>query len=260
MTIQLGILGTGQISSSLVRGFCTDPDSADRLHFYLSPRNREKAAALAAEYPQLVTICADNQEVLNRADWIILALLPPQAEEILTPLTFRPEQKIVSLISDHLIEEIVGWTGPVSKAVRMVPLPFAQLHIGPIAYCPCDPEIQELFHPLGQLIALDSEQTLNTVLTLTSLMSPFYLLIYRTAEWGKSHGLSDRAAVDYMASFFGALSVMAQQAPDSEAVAELCYDTTAGGLNESAYRQIDSRGGYDLWTEAMDHVWKRLNT
>ncbi|MCD8356034.1 MAG: NAD(P)-binding domain-containing protein [Clostridia bacterium] len=260
MTIQIGVLGTGQISSALVSGFCTHAVSAQKLHFYLSPRNQEKAAALESAYPAQVTVCASNQEVLDRADdWVILALLPRNAEEILTPLTFRKQQKIVSLISDHALEAVTDWTGPVERAIRMVPLPFVQLHIGPIACYPPDGEIRELFQPLGQLIELENEDVLNTVLTLTALMSPFYLLIHEAARWGKAHGLSDRAAVDYMTSFFEALSVMARNAPDNAAVATLCYDTTSGGLNEMAYRSIRENGGYQIWMEALDAVMERLN-
>lgn len=260
MTIQIGVLGTGQISSALVTGFCTDPASADKLHFYLSPRNAQKAAALQAAYPKQVTVCASNQEVLDRAsDWIILALLPRDTEAILQPLHFRPTHKLLSLISDHALEQIIAWTGPVAKAIRMVPLPFAAMHIGPIASYPPDDEIRALFAPLGQLIELDSADALNTILTLTSLMSPFYLLIHEAADWGKQHGMTDRAAVDYMTSFFEALAVMARHAPDNEAVAQLCYDTTPGGLNEMAYRSIREKGGYRIWREALDAVMERLS-
>lgn len=260
MTIQIGILGTGQISSALVAGFCTHAVSAETMHFYVSPRNKEKAAALKSDYSKQVTVCTSNQEVLDKAaDWVILALLPRDAEEILKPLTFYQEQKVLSLISDHSIEHITSWTGAVARVVRMVPLPFARLHIGPIACYPPDAEIRELFRPLGQLIELDSEDTLNIILSLTALMSPFYLLIHEAVEWGKEHGLSDRAAVDYMTSFFEALSVMARNAPDNEAIAALCYDTTSGGLNEMAYRSIREKGGYRIWTEALNAVKERLN-
>ena len=260
MTMKIGILGTGQISSALVTGFCTDQASAKKMHFYLSPRNKEKAAALAADFPANVTVCESNQQVLDQAsDWVILALIPHDTEEILKPLHFYPQQKILTLISDHPVERIKKWTGPSAKTIRMVPLPFAALHIGPIAYYPADDEIREMFAPLGQLVELDKEETLNSVLTLTALMSPFYLLIHHTVEWGKAHDLSDRASLDYMASFFEALSVMAAKAPDSEAVATLCYDTTKGGLNEYAYQYITKTGGYDKWIEALNDVKARLD-
>lgn len=256
--MNIGVLGTGQISSSLVKGFCTDPARND-LHFYVSPRNQEKAAALAAAFPEQVTVCKTNQQVVDQTEWVLLALLPQQAEEILRPLQFRQEQNIITLISDHTLEEIVSWTGSVHKTIRMVPLPFAQLHMGPIVYCPKDIEIEQLFEPLGQILALDSEDEIHTILTMTALMSPFYLLIHKTVEWGKQHGLSDRLALNYMSGFFEALSVMARYAPDSEAVKMLCCDTTKGGLNESAYQWIESGGGYEYWLQAMDQVWDRLN-
>lgn len=259
-TKNIGIIGTGHISAALVTGFCTDEESRKNIHFYLSPRNRENSAKLAEEYPENVTVCESNQEVLDqRLDWVILAVRPQLAEEIIRPLHFSEDVKVLSLISDHSATAIKEWTGPTERTVRMVPLPFAALHIGPIAYYPADQEIHELFAPLGQLIELADEDTLNSVFALTALMSPYYLLIHHTVEWGKAHNLSDRASLDYMTSFFGALSVMANNAEDSEAVAELCYRTTKGGLNEYAYKHISETGGYERWIEALDGVKARLD-
>lgn len=259
-TTNIGIIGTGHISVALVTGFCTDEESKKNMHFYLSPRNKENAAQLAADFPENITVCESNQDVLNQnLDWVILAVRPQPAEEIIRPLHFSEDVRVLSLISDPSVDTIKEWTGKTAKTVRMVPLPFAALHIGPIAYYPADQEIHELFAPLGQLIELEDEDTLNSVFALTALMSPYYLLIHHTVEWGKAHNLTDRASLDYMTSFFGALSVMANNAEDSEAVAGLCYRTTKGGLNEYAYKHISETGGYEKWLEALDGVKARLD-
>jgi pyrroline-5-carboxylate reductase len=44
----------------------------------LSPRGAEKAAALAAEFPLMVSIAADNQGVLDKCDVVFLGVLPKQ--------------------------------------------------------------------------------------------------------------------------------------------------------------------------------------
>ena len=108
--MNIGVLGTGQISSSLVRGFCTDTAGKD-LHFYVSPRNREKAAALAAAFPEQVTVCETNQQVVDQSEWVLLALLPPQAEEILRPLRFRQEQVLLAGIADAGAHQAAGADG-----------------------------------------------------------------------------------------------------------------------------------------------------
>lgn len=257
--VRIGVLGTGQISSSLVTGWCTDLTSAEHLHFYLSPRNAQKAADLKAAYPEQVTVCASNQEVVDQSHWVILAVLPRDAEEILKPLHFRPEQKVLDLISDHTLATITSWIGPTQKLIRMVPLPLAALHIGPIATYPADEEIRELFQPLGRLVEVSNESELAVILTQTALMSPYFLLVREASQWGHEQGLEEKASLDYMASFFGALPMLVGQAKDNEELANLAYDTTPGGLNEMAYRSITQKGGYAIWRQALDDVMERLN-
>ncbi|MEG2929745.1 MAG: NAD(P)-binding domain-containing protein, partial [Oscillospiraceae bacterium] len=67
--MKIGVIGVGIIASYMVTGFC---ESGEENSFVLSPRNREKSAALAGKYPCLVEIAQDNQEVLDRCEGVIL--------------------------------------------------------------------------------------------------------------------------------------------------------------------------------------------
>ena len=255
--IKIGILGTGTISSALVRGFCTDRKRSGECRFFLSPRNAEKAAALAEAFPGLVTVCSNNQEAVDRSEWVFLTVLPPQGREVLTSLTFRPEHKILTIMSDHSVTRVREWTGPVSKIIRMVPLPFAAMHIGPIAVYPHDPETEELFAPLGNVIPVERENELSVISAETAVMSAFYHLIYDTVSWGEEHGLPKEASLEYMTSFFEALSVKARNAENGDVYA-LAYEMTPGGLNETALKAILGRDGFGIWREALDIIWERL--
>ena len=256
--MKIGILGTGTISQALVRGFCRGPQKGEETHFYLSPRNARKAAALAEEFPGQVTVCEDNQQVVDAAGWVFLTLLPRDAEAVLSALSFRPEQKILTIMSDHPVARVQGWTGKTAKIVRMVPLPFAAMRIGPIAIWPKDPEVEALFVSFGQVLAVEEEQQLSVISAQTAIMSAFYMLIAETSGWGEKHGLSRQTSLQYMASFFEALSIKAAGAPEGN-VREVAYEMTPGGLNEMTLKNILGREGFAIWTEALDAVWKRLN-
>ena len=54
----------------------------------ISPRNKKKALYLK-KYFKRVIIAKDNQEVINKADWIFLGILPKVGESILPKLKFR---------------------------------------------------------------------------------------------------------------------------------------------------------------------------
>lgn len=256
--MKIGVLGTGVIASALVDGFCKDLQSATDMHFYLSPRNAEKAARLKTAYPESVTVCQSNQEVVDAAEWVFLCLIPRHAESILSELRFRSGQKILSIMSDHSIEKVLSMVGPSAKCLRMVPLPFAAMHIGPIAYFPKDDEIEAMFAPLGKLIALEKESELSIISGLTGLMSAYYMLIHETTKFGVEQGLSPRTSVEYMTAFYEALNVKARAREDGD-IYDLAYEMTPGGLNEMALRSMLEDDAYQPWTDALQKVMDRLN-
>ncbi len=94
--MNLGFIGTGEIAVAMVTGFCTAEPRPERIT--VSPRNADKAAALAAAFPE-VEVAADNQAVVEASDWLVLAVLPLVAEEVLASLRFRPDQKVVSVLA-----------------------------------------------------------------------------------------------------------------------------------------------------------------
>lgn len=50
----IGFIGTGIISSYVVTGFCKS--GREGIDIIVSPRSRDKSAALAAEFPQMVRV------------------------------------------------------------------------------------------------------------------------------------------------------------------------------------------------------------
>ena len=82
--MKLGFIGTGIITTSVVTGFCES--GMENLQIVVSPRNKERAQMLHEKYPEIVSVAADNQEVVDRSDWVFAALLPKAAEDILKPL------------------------------------------------------------------------------------------------------------------------------------------------------------------------------
>ena len=76
------MIGTGIITTSVVTGFCES--GMENLQIVVSPRNKERAQMLHEKYPEIVSVAADNQEVVDRSDWVFAALLPKAAEDILS--------------------------------------------------------------------------------------------------------------------------------------------------------------------------------
>ena len=252
--MDIGFVGTGVITSALVTGFSSGADRPHRIH--LSPRNAERAAALARRFPN-VTVEASNQEVLDRSEWVVLAVVPALGEEVVRPLSFRSDHRVVNLMATRKLPEIAGWIGRTRTLVHLVPLPFAAQRIGPIALYPNDEDAAALFAPLGHVVAVDDPARVEVLAAITALMASYHLLLWEVVKWSEAEGLSPKEALEYTTAFFEALSRQAREEEGGD-VGRLAAEMTPGGLNEMAQRSIRERGGFEPWVRALGPVLARL--
>ncbi len=139
--MKLGFIGTGIITTSVVTGFCES--GMENLQIVVSPRNKERAQMLHEKYPEIVSVAADNQEVVDRSDWVFAALLPKAAEDILKPLHIGPEKKFINLVATLSLKRIEEMFGSREILADVVPLTFAANRFGPVVIYPDIPEVVE---------------------------------------------------------------------------------------------------------------------
>ena len=247
----IGFIGTGGITTAIVTGLCTA--EAPPQEIWVSPRNRHHAARLESEF-EPVHVGPSNQAVLDRADLVVLAVLPQHKEEILEPLAFGRDQTIIHLLAGVRIEEIAPLVAPAADIVRAVPLPCTAIHQGPIAIYPDHERANAFFGSLGTVVPTDQEAQLETLSIITALMAPYYALMEQVVAWAAEEGIQrDKAAV-YTASMFGALSAIAASFPGGQIQSLVSDSMTPGGLNELAMSIINDRKGFESLTEALGQV------
>lgn len=252
--MKLGFIGTGIISSALVTGFCKAgiPD----LHIWVSPRSRDKAAALHAAYPDIVTIAGQNQEVIDHADWIFAALLPDVAEGILSELTWPKEKKFINLVmtlSTVRAREIIGDREIIAD---VVPLTFAANRFGPAVIYPPVPEVCELMSYVSDAVPVETAQQMAILRAMSGMMSPYYMLISKLVDWCVANGLDEPSARSYVTGFYGALSKNA--AVFDGPLEDLAREATPGGINYQALTWLEDHDNYSEWTEILDPILKRV--
>jgi pyrroline-5-carboxylate reductase len=258
--MRLGFIGTGQITTAIVTGLCKFENNDSRNNIWVSPRNREKSAALANAY-DAVQVGKDNQEVVDNCDIVCLAVIPQHKEKILTPLHFRRNQIIVHILAATQVEELKPFVSPATQIVRAVPLPCAAIHAGPVALYPAEGDayntVSKLFNPLGSVIPLSDESQLEILAVITALMAPYYAMVEKITAWAERQGIARKDAAAYTASMFEALSRIAASAEDGDAgrLARECM--TPGGLNELAMQVMNAKGGFEHVQAALDAVKNR---
>lgn len=251
---KVGVVGVGVIANAIVRGL--EAKHGDELEVFLSPRNAVRAEALAKAFGN-VRVMASNQEVLDAADWIILAVQPSITEETARALRFHPRHRVLSLASRPKLDDVATWVGECALLCRVIPQTFIEFRTGPILIYPPLPEVKEFFAGMGEVVATDTEESFILAQTLSCVMGPFFFLLDRIVRWIDEFGLPPEQSAAYLEAMFAAMIAYASRTNPRE-LDELWKEVTPGGLNEMGIRMIDGDGGYAAWIRALDAVRQKL--
>jgi pyrroline-5-carboxylate reductase len=161
-TLRLGFVGIGTINSALIRGLCTSEGAP--LQIVVGPRNAEKAAALAIEFPSQVRQASTNQQVLDDSDIVLLGT-PGGADslrEVCSALRWRSDHHVISLVAGARYELLVELTQPAETATIALPLPPAEWHASTTKVFPPNPGVEVIMERVGTVLTFDSfEQMVN---------------------------------------------------------------------------------------------------
>jgi len=253
--MRIGIIGVGNIASSIVEGLCTSGFAG--LEIFLSPRNATKSSALAERYAHVWRM-GSNQEVLDRSEIVFISVRPAMAPSVLKELVFREDHMVVSLVALLNYAELKELVRPATQVSRAIPLPSVVRHNCPIPLYHAGAQVVQLFGYLGEPLPVHDEEQLHAIWSLTGLIAPYYELMAGLSEWTMTHGVTSATANAYVANFFQSLSYLAQHADPIDFRAMAKHATTPGGINEQAGREIREKGAHDAWITAVDGVLLRF--
>ena len=83
--MNLGFIGTGKIASSVIEGICTSKISFKKI--FISPRNKNIAKTLKNKFRKVI-IAKDNQQIVDKCNWVFLSVTPTVGEKIIKELKF----------------------------------------------------------------------------------------------------------------------------------------------------------------------------
>jgi len=250
--MKIAIIGTGIIASAIVTGFCTKKAN---LLFYLSPRNARKSASLAADFSE-VTVCASNQEAIDKSDWVFICLLKKDFGA-LSDLKFRKDQKVVNISADMRLPDLRDIIGETAVLAHVVPLPFIASGFGPVLVYPEVTEVGELFAAVGDIYYAGSQPDVQTLQILTGLMSAYHMLLSEIVMFSDERGVSHDVSVRYLCSLLCALNTRAANMDNCD-LARLAHEMTPGGYNEQAMKELVENGAIKAWRAALDRLLERL--
>lgn len=255
----IGFLGCGKISSAVCRGYAGAEGKGRPLKINVSKRSSEKSKALQEEYPELVSICDSNEELVSSSDIVFIGLLPGVARELLPTLPFTEAKTIISMMAAVDYEELLALVKlPTGRVGKTVPLPAAARRSGPILSYPPNEYIEETLRVVGKPIVCSKEEDMKPMISLTGHISSFFELMRVTQDWQVDHGVDAATAKDFVTSFYSSCAQAAVLSEDS--FAEMAEEAaTPGGLNEQSWKNLKTTSHFALHEDSLTEILDRLN-
>lgn len=173
--MRIGFIGTGHIAAPMARFLARKGHE-----IIVTRRNEAISAALADEVGADVR---DPQEVIDAAEVVMLCLRPHHAADVLAPLTFRPGQKIVSVMAGVSTAELAKVCAPADDIVQTIPLGFLEHGGCPLAAYGDTALLTELFAPENPVVPVASEDALNAHFAICAMVPGLLDLMATGADW-----------------------------------------------------------------------------
>ena len=252
----LGFLGTGHISSSVIEGIFKSKLKIKKI--YISPRNKTIAKKLSKRFKK-VSISRNNQQLIDKSNWVFLGVTPKVGNKILKKLNFKKNQKVISFISTINLTQLKRAIGRKVKIIRAIPLPPISIRKGPVPICPPDKQVKSFFNQLGATIEINNEKSSINFWATSGMMAPFYELLKVMSDWLIKKGIKRSEAQKYVTSLFMALSEDSVINSNKDLKYLVKDSQTPRGLNEQAVKQLRKSGFYRNLEKSLNGILKRLN-
>ena len=254
--MKLGFIGTGKITSAVITGMCTSKISFQKI--LVSPRNRNIALKLKKKFKKVI-IAKTNQEIVDKCNWVFLAVTPKVGEKILPKLNFKPSQTIVNFISTIGNSQLKKYIKVKAKIVRALPLPPIALRKGPVPICPANKKVKKFFNHLGSAVEISDEKLFTNFWCMTAMMAPYYEILNTLSKWLSSKGLKNADTQKYITSLFSAMSEDAVLNSKKDLKYLVKESQTPKGLNEQGVNELRKLGFYKSTEKTLNSILKRLN-
>jgi len=254
--MKLGFIGTGEITKAVVIGILGSKLKFKKI--YLSERNK-KVSSFLRKKNKKVQIEKDNQLLIDKSDWVFLAVTPKVGNQIIGKLNFKKKQVIVSFISTIQLQRLKKLTKNNKNIVRAIPLPPISLRKGPVPIYPPNKKVKKFFSHLGTVVEINNEKKSLNFWSTSGMMAPFYELLNTLSKWLVSKGVKKNNAQSYITSLFIALSESAYNHSNKDLSILVKNSQTPKGLNQQALKTLQKNNFYKTTTNVLNKIYKRLS-
>ena len=254
--MNLGFIGTGKIASSVIAGICSSKILFNKI--IISSRNKNIANNLKRKFKKVI-IAKENQQIVDKCDWVFLSITPTVGNKIIKELKFRSTQTVISFISTITLSQLKKAIKVKAKIVRAIPLPPISLKKGPVPIFPPNKKVKAFFDKVGSTVEIKNEKLSINFWSTSGMMAPFYQLLSSMTDWLVKRGVKRDDAQKYITSLFLALSEDAVVNSKKDLKHLVKESQTSKGLNEQGVKELTKAGFYKSLEKTLNSISKRLN-
>ncbi len=256
-TRKIGFIGGGNMATSLLGGLISDGYAAQNI--WIAEPDAGRREDLASRFG--VHTGADNAELANAVDVVVLAVKPQMLHEVCQEIAGAVQSNrplIVSVAAGIRANDIDRWLGGDTALVRTMPNTPALVKSGATALYAnqkVDAEQRELAEAIMRAVGLTlwvEEESLMDAVTAVSGSGPayFFLLIELLQQSGTRLGLPEHdARLLALQTAFGAAKMALENSDDSTALRARV--TSPGGTTERAINILEEGGIRELFDKAL---------
>lgn len=253
--MKLGFIGTGEITKAVVNGVINSKIKFSRI--YISRRNVKNSNQIK-KLNRKISVISDNQKIINKSEWIFLAVTPEIGRKILKKLKFKNKQIIISFISTIKMNELKKLINR-SNIVRAIPLPPISIMKGPVPLYPGNKKVRDFFNKIGNSLEINNETSSLNFWAISSLMASYYEMLSEISGWLEKKGIKKQIAQKYVTSLYSALSDIAVLNSSKNLKILVKDSQTPKGLNEQTLKFLKKSGYYKKLRNSLDKILKSLN-
>ncbi len=252
-------IGAGNMTSSLVAGLIQD-NTEHKIR--ISDPNESQLKALIASGGK-IEIFTDNNQAINQADIIVLAVKPQIMQVVCEPLqTTVQSQKplIISIAAGIGVDSLTEWFGGAPLAiVRCMPNTPALVQSGMTGLYANDAVSEDqhdlaenILRAVGSVLWLDDEDKIDAVTAVSGSGPAYYFLVMEAMQnAAQKLGLSaDDARLLVLQTAFGAAKLALESSEDAGVLRQRV--TSKGGTTEAALNKLIEGGLPNLFEEALN--------
>ena len=256
-TNKIGFIGGGNMASSLISGLIASGHAPEQI--WVSDINPDTLTALKQDLT--VNTSANNDEVINAADVVVLAVKPQTLSAVAQSIAALVQQKkslVVSIAAGINQNSLSHWLGADTAIVRCMPNTPALVLTGATALHANDKVTAEqrdlaenILRAVGIALWVDDEAELDAVTAVSGSGPAYYFLLMEAMEKAALElGLSQETArLLVQQTALGAAKIALESTESPEQLRKRV--TSPGGTTQQAIETFEQGGFTELVSKAL---------